>query len=46
VEKIGMEGGEILKPPVTVKMVEAMVEKRNYAQGQCQQATKMYEALA
>jgi hypothetical protein len=46
VEKIGLEGGEILKPPVTMQMVEAMVEKRNQAQGQCQQATEMYEALA
>jgi hypothetical protein len=39
-------GGEILKPPVTTQMVEAMAEKRNQAQEQCQQATEMYEALA
>jgi hypothetical protein len=46
VEQIGLEGGDILKPPVTVQMVEAMVEKRNQAQEQCQQITEMYEALA
>jgi hypothetical protein len=46
VEHIGLEGGEILKPPVIVQMVEAMAEKRNQAQGQYQQATEMYEALA
>jgi len=46
VEKIGLDGGEILKPLVIVHMVEAMAEKRNQAQGQCQQAIEMYEGLA
>jgi hypothetical protein len=32
VEQIGLEGGEILKPIVTVQMVEAMEEKSNQAQ--------------
>jgi hypothetical protein len=41
VEQIGLEGGEILKPPVTMQMVEAMAEKRNQAQGQCQQAIRV-----
>jgi hypothetical protein len=46
VDNIGLEGGEILKPPVTAQMVESMAEKRNQAQDQCQQETQMYEALA
>jgi hypothetical protein len=46
IEKIGLEGGEILRPPVTAQVVEAMTEKRNQAQEQCQQITEMYEALA
>jgi hypothetical protein len=29
VEQIGLEGGDILKPPVTAQMVEAMVKKSN-----------------
>jgi len=29
VEQIGFDGGDILNPPVTMEMVESMVEKRN-----------------
>jgi hypothetical protein len=46
IEQIGLEGGEILIPSVTVHMVESMVKKRNQAHKQCQQMEKMYEALA
>jgi hypothetical protein len=46
IEQIGLEGGEILRPPVTAQVVEAMTEKRNQAQEQCQWITEMYEALA
>jgi hypothetical protein len=35
VEQIGLKGGDILKPPVTVQMVEAMEEKSNQAQEKC-----------
>jgi hypothetical protein len=35
-EQIGLEGGEILRPPVTVQVVEAMSAKRIQAQEQCQ----------
>jgi hypothetical protein len=43
---IGLEGGEILRPPVTVQVVEAMSAKSIQAQEQCQQIVDMYEALA
>jgi hypothetical protein len=45
-EQIGLEGGEILRPPVTVQVVEAMTTKRSQAQEQCQWIVDMYEALA
>jgi hypothetical protein len=46
IEKIGLEGGEILIPPVTMQVIEAMKEKSIQAQDQCKWITKMYEALA
>jgi hypothetical protein len=46
VEHIGLDGRYILKPLVTAQMVEAMEEKRNQAQEQCQQIIEMYEVLA
>jgi hypothetical protein len=46
VEHIGLEGGDILKPPVTAQVVEAMTKKRNQAKEQCQHIAEMYEALA
>jgi hypothetical protein len=42
---IGLEGGEILRPPVTTQVVEAMTSKRIQAQEQCQRIVDMYEAL-
>jgi hypothetical protein len=35
IEKIGLEGGEILRPPVTAQVVEAMTEKSSQAQERC-----------
>jgi hypothetical protein len=46
IEQIGLEGGEILRPPVTTQVVEAMTEKSNQAQEQCQRIAEMYDALA
>jgi hypothetical protein len=45
-EQIGLEGGEILRPPVTAQVVEAMSARSSQAQEQCQRITDMYEALA
>jgi hypothetical protein len=46
VEKIGLERGDILKPPFTTCMVEAMAEKRNQDKEKFQHIVEMYEALA
>jgi hypothetical protein len=32
IKQIGLEGGEILRPPVTAQVVEAMTEKSSQAQ--------------
>jgi hypothetical protein len=45
VEHIGLEGGDVLNPPVTTHMVEAMVEKINQAKEKCHHITNMYGAL-
>jgi hypothetical protein len=45
IEQIGLEGGEILRPPVTVQVVEAMKKKRSQAQDQCQHIAETYETL-
>ena len=44
-EYIGLEGGEILRPPVTAQVVEAMSARRNQAQEHYQRITYMHEAL-
>ena len=36
VERIGLEGGELLKPPVITQLLEDMAEKSSQAQEQCQ----------
>jgi hypothetical protein len=46
VEWIGLEGGELLKPPVTMQLVEDMAEKSSQAQEQCQRIAEMYVMLA
>jgi hypothetical protein len=45
IKNIGLEGGEISRPPVTVQVVDAMTEKRNQDQEKCQQIAEMYDAL-
>jgi hypothetical protein len=46
IEKIGLEGGDILIPPINAQEIEATTEKRRQAHEQCQLITEMYEALA
>jgi hypothetical protein len=46
IDQIGLEGGDILRPPVTMQVVESMIEKSCQAQEQCQQKEEMYNALA
>jgi hypothetical protein len=45
VEQIGLEGGDIFKPRVTVQMLESMEEKSNQDHEKFQQITEMYGAL-
>jgi hypothetical protein len=46
VERIAVEGGELLQKPVIVQLVEDMAERSSQAQAQCQRITEMYDALA
>jgi hypothetical protein len=44
-EQIGLEGGNILRPPVTAQVVKAISAKRIQAQEQCKRIVDMYKAL-
>jgi hypothetical protein len=41
IEQIGLEGGEILRPPVTTQVVESMTENSNQAKEQCHHIAEM-----
>jgi hypothetical protein len=40
-----LEGGEILRPPISAQVVEEMMEKSSKAQEKFQWITEVYEAL-
>jgi hypothetical protein len=45
IEKIGLEGGEILQCLFIAQLVENMYERSSQAQAQCQRITKMYHKV-